>query len=89
MTEKNLVLLNQEMYEQYKPKETRYVKLNSQYEAESEMHLLLDELSRAPKQRQIILSYFSLTAGSKKPLKVKQLLKEIGCHASHSKKPAR
>lgn len=78
MSDKNLVVLNQEMYEQYKPKETRYVRLNSQYEAESEMHELLDELSRAPKQRQIILSYFSLTAGTKKPLKVKKLLKESG-----------
>lgn len=82
MTEKNLVILNQEIYEQYKPKETRYVRLNSQYEAESEMHRLLDELSRAPKQRQIVLTYFSLTAGTKKPLKVKKLLNESGASAS-------
>ncbi|AVR46641.1 primosomal protein N' [Christiangramia fulva] len=76
MTEKNLVMLNQEIYEQYSPKQTRYVKLNRQFEAESEMHQLLDELSRAPKQRQVILTYFSLTAGTKKSLTVKKLLKE-------------
>ncbi|GAA4322421.1 primosomal protein N' [Pontixanthobacter gangjinensis] len=73
---KNLVDLNQEIYEQFKPKEIRFVRLNPAFEAESEMHTLLDELSRAPKQREILMSYFSITAKSKKPLKVKELLKE-------------
>ena len=79
---KNLIELNQEVYEQFKPKEIRYVKLNAIYEAEVEMHQLLDELSNAPKQRKIVLSYFSLTAKSKKPLKVKSLLKESGASSS-------
>ncbi|MBT8296020.1 MAG: primosomal protein N' [Gramella sp.] len=82
LVSKGLVDLNQEIYEQFKPKEVRYVRLNPAYEAESEMHHLLDELSRAPKQREILLSYFSITAKSKKALKVKELLKESGANAS-------
>ncbi len=82
LVSKNIVDLNQEIYEQFKPKEVRYVRLNSTYEAESEMHALLGELSRAPKQREIVLSYFSITGRSKKSLKVKELLKESGASAS-------
>ena len=79
---KDLVDLNQEIYEQFKPKEVRYVRLNPAYEAEAEMHQLLDDLSRAPKQREIVLSYFSVTARSKKGLKTKKLLQESGASAS-------
>ncbi|MCG9972615.1 replication restart helicase PriA [Christiangramia crocea] len=78
---KDLVDLNQEIYEQFKPKEVRYVKLNPAYEAETEMHQLLDDLSRAPKQREVLLSYFSITAKSKKALKTKKLLQESGASA--------
>ena len=82
LVDKNLVALNQEIYEQFKPKEVRLVKLNPAFEAEAEMHALLDELSRAPKQREVLLTYFSLTAQSKKALKVKNLVKESGASAS-------
>ena len=75
---KQVVDLNQEIYEQFKPKETRYVRLNPAYDAEAEMHKLLDELSRAPKQKEILFCYFSITATTKKALKTKTLLKESG-----------
>ncbi len=82
LVSKKLVELNQEIYEQFKPKEIRYVRLNPAYEAETEMHHILDELSRAPKQREILLTYFSLSAKSKKALKTKTLLKESGASTS-------
>ncbi len=82
LVSRNLLELNQEIYEQYKPKEVRYVRLNPAYETESEMHALLDDLSRAPKQREIVLSYFSITARSEKSIKVKKLLEESGASAS-------
>ena len=82
LVSKGLVDLNQEIYEQFKPKEIRYVRLNPAYEAEVEMHKLLDELSRAPKQREILLSFFAITAKSKKALKVKDLLKESGASSA-------
>lgn len=76
LVSKQVVDLNQEIYEQFKPKEIRYVRLNPAYETETEMHNLLDDLSRAPKQREILLGYFSITAKSRKALKTKTLLKK-------------
>ncbi len=75
---KNIVVVNQELFEQYKPKVIRYVKLNETYLVESEMHRLLDELSNAPKQRNVILTLFQLQATSKKPLEIKTLSKASG-----------
>ncbi|HEY9185807.1 MAG TPA: primosomal protein N' [Salegentibacter sp.] len=76
LIEKDILMLNQEIYEQYKPKKTRFVKLSGKYREEASMHELLDSLSRAPSQREIMLTYFSLTAKSRKPLKLKSLLKQ-------------
>ncbi|MUP47100.1 primosomal protein N' [Gramella sp. BOM4] len=82
LVSKELVDLNQEIYEQYKPKQVRYVRLNPAFSAEAEMHRLLDELSRAPKQREILLTYFAITAKSKKALKTKDLIKESNASAA-------
>ncbi len=75
---KKVVIVNQELFEQYKPKLIRYVKLNDNYLVESEMHRLLDELSNAPKQREVILTLFQLKATSKKPIEIKTLSKASG-----------
>ncbi|HSM63097.1 MAG TPA: primosomal protein N' [Gillisia sp.] len=79
---KGLVVVNQELFEQYKPKLIRYVKLNEKYLQEKEMHSLLDELSKAPKQRAVLLSLFQLQAQSKKPLELKLLAKTSGTSTS-------
>ncbi len=76
LVEKGFVALNQEIYEQYKPKKTRFIRLAENYSNEGAMHTLLDELSKAPSQREILLTYFSLTAQSKKPLASKKLLQK-------------
>lgn len=76
LIEKEVLVLNQEIYEQYKPKRTRFVKLSENYVEEASMHELLDSLSRAPRQREIMLTFFSLMARSRKPLKLKSLLKQ-------------
>ncbi len=76
MVEKKLVVVNQEIYEQYKPKIERYVRLRAEFSEEAEMHKLLDDLSRAPKQREVIFTLFTLAAKSKDPVKVADLSKE-------------
>ena len=77
MVEKKVVVVNQEIYEQYRPKMERYVRLDKKYSSEEAMHELLDELSRAPKQRQVIFTLFSLTAKDRElPIKLKTLAKE-------------
>ena len=78
LVEKNLVVVNQEIQEQYKPKLERYVTLHQDFSSEPRMHELLDALDRAPKQREVVLTFLSLTARSRKPVKVSDLLQESG-----------
>jgi len=73
LLEKNVILLKEEMYEQYKPKLLRYVKLGKAYLFEDNLEALLETLTRAPKQSQIILSLFQLQAVNKKPIKISEL----------------
>ena len=66
---KNVILLKDEIYEQYKPKLVRYVKLGVAYKSEEKLEALLESLTRAPKQSQVVLSLFQLQATDKKPIK--------------------
>lgn len=81
LVSKDVVVVNQEIYEQYKPKLIRYVKLEDKFSSEEEMHQLLDDLKNAPKQRDVILSWFNIQGSSKKPVKLKELSKASGASA--------
>lgn len=70
---KGVIILKEEIYEQYRPKLVRYVKLGKSYQSEAELEKLLENLQRAPKQSQVILSLFQLEASTKKPIKVSEL----------------
>lgn len=76
LIEKSIITIEEELYEKYKPKLIRYVKLNEAYKSENALQELLETLSRAPKQRQIVLSFFALSSASKKPIKVSDLIKK-------------
>jgi primosomal protein N' (replication factor Y) (superfamily II helicase) len=78
LVSRGVIVVNQEIYAQYKPKLIRYVELNEEHKSEAAMHTLLDELGRAPKQREVVLTLFQLQARSKKPLKLKELVKASG-----------
>ena len=82
---KNAIIVNQELYKQYKPKLIKYVRLANNYQSEQKLNTLLEELSNAPKQRELILQLFSLQAKLKKPIEKKQLAKESGASASSIK----
>ena len=69
---KSAIYIKEEIYEQYKPKLIKYVRLHGNYSSENSLESLLTELSRAKKQRDVVLSYFQL-ATFKKPIKVKEL----------------
>ena len=73
LLDKNVILLKEEIYEQYKPKLVRFVKLDAVYQSEENLEKLLESLTRAPKQSQVILSLFQLEATHKKPIKVTEL----------------
>ncbi|WP_194768356.1 primosomal protein N' [Tamlana sp. I1] len=82
LIEKEAITVEEEVYEKYKPKLVRYVKLHTSYTSERALHELLDELSRAPKQREVVLTLFSISAKTKKPVKVSDLVEESGASSS-------
>lgn len=67
------VKLQEEIYEQYTPKLVKYVRLTQAYNTDDSLQELLETLSRAKKQKDAVMSYFSLQAVSKKPIKSKVL----------------
>ena len=78
---KKAVFVKEEIYEQYKPKMVKYVRLNAQYTSDEALQNLLSELNRAKKQREAVLGYFQLSA-DKKPIKAKELETKIRVSAA-------
>ena len=78
LLEKKVILIKEEIYEQYKPKLVKYVKLGDEYLKEEKLESLLESLTRAPKQSQVVLALFQLQAVHRKPVKVSELENESG-----------
>ena len=74
LIDKNILVLQEEMLETYKPKLVRYVRLHSKYDSNQGLSELLETLKNANKQKEIVLSYFQLSASEKKPITVKKLV---------------
>ena len=73
LLERGYVKLQEEIYEQYKPKLVKYVRLNKMYDSHESLQGLLEQLSRAKKQKEAVMAYFVLKSSSTKPIKVKVL----------------
>jgi primosomal protein N' (replication factor Y) len=82
LVEKGVLQLQEELYEKYKPKLVRYVKLHTSHKSEEKLQELLEILSRAPKQREVILSLFTLEASEQKPIKVSDLSERSGASSA-------
>ncbi|MFV8332462.1 replication restart helicase PriA [Flavobacterium sp. GSP14] len=92
LIDKNLVVLQEEMQETYKPKVVRYIRLHSKYESNAGLGDLLELLKNATKQKEIVLHYFQLIAVEKtrveaersgaKPITVKKLLETANSSAA-------
>lgn len=61
LVEKKRVILDERMKEAYKPKTEPFVKLARQFDNKEKLNSLLNDLARAPKQLDLILSYLSLS----------------------------
>src|SRR5690606_2227595 len=83
LLEKNAIQLEEEIYEKYVPKLVRYVKLYAKFSSETALPKLLDDLTKAPKQRDVIMTLFSISAKTKKPIKVADLSKESKIGRAH------
>lgn len=79
---KNLLVLQEDVCEKYTPKLVRYVKIKDEFLLEDKLNELLLSLSRAKKQRAIILQYFQLKAVNKKEISVKELVAFSGNSAA-------
>ncbi len=82
LLEKKIVLLKEEIYEQYKPKLVKYIRLGPAYRTDESLELLLESLKRAPKQSQAVLALFQLQATSKKPIASMDLEKSSNTSAA-------
>ena len=82
MLTKNVLILQEEVTEKYKPKLTRYIRLHSEFLQQEQLAELLELLSRAPKQRELVLQYFQLQVTDKKPISVKKLTEAAGSTAT-------
>ncbi len=82
LIEKKVINVQEEIYEQYKPKIVRYVKLHPDYGKEEALRLLLDSMTRAPKQREALMHLFTLQAKTIKPIKVEELVKQSNTSSS-------
>ncbi len=78
LVQKDVVTQKETLYEQYKPKLVKYVKLSEQYNDETHLKAQLEALTRAHKQRQVLLSLFQLQAVATKPIPLTQLEKQSG-----------
>lgn len=74
MISKGIIVLEEEVKENYKPKLVRYVKLHSKYESDEGLGELLNVLKSANKQKEVVLAYFQISASEKKPITVKKLV---------------
>ena len=73
-----VIEVQEEMYEQYTPKLKKYIKVASLYQKQEQLSGLLESLSRAPKQKEILLQLFSLQAQTKKAVGVTSFQKASG-----------
>lgn len=69
---KNILSLQEEMLEEYKPKLIRYIRLHEKYSTDESLIQLLDSLKGA-KQKEVLMHYFQTNAQEKKPISVKYL----------------
>jgi primosomal protein N' (replication factor Y) (superfamily II helicase) len=75
---KGALVLQEEISEQYKPKLVRYIKLHESFLQQEQLAELLEVLSKAKKQRELVLHYFQLQAREKAPISVKKLIETSG-----------
>jgi primosomal protein N' (replication factor Y) len=67
LIDKGAIHLKEEIIQQYKPKLIKYVRLHKKYESNESLNQLLENINKAKKQREVVLSYFSLQAKLNKP----------------------
>lgn len=82
---KQVIIVEEELKQKYKPKMVKYVKLVEGYDSESALHKLFDELSKAKKQLELLMKYVELSQFfSKQHKPVKSVMLRKAANASLS-----
>ncbi|MDE0598162.1 MAG: primosomal protein N', partial [Dokdonia donghaensis] len=82
LIDQGVLEMQEEIYEQYVPKLVKFITIATEYDSEEALPVILEELSRAPKQREMVLTFFSLKAKTNKPISSQELQKGSGATAS-------
>ncbi|NMH26326.1 replication restart helicase PriA [Flavobacterium solisilvae] len=78
---KNIISLQEEIQEEYKPKLVKYIRLHQDYQEENKLVELLDNL-KSDKRKNLVLQYFQLHAQQKNPISIKQLAETASASSS-------
>lgn len=82
MLQKKAIRLREALEEDYHPKMARFLRIHPQYQDENALEELLADLSRAPKQTQVLLHLFQLQQGRQKPVRGPELEQRAGTSRS-------
>ena len=83
LIDKNILSLQEEIQDEYKPKLTRYIRLNDEFQKEENLIKLLDSFNKkASKQKDLVMQYFQLQAQERKPISVKLLTEKTNVSAA-------
>ncbi len=82
MLNKNLILLQEELYSTYKVKKQKFIYLHQDFNEEDALKNLLETLSRAPKQRAAVMTLFMMQTGATKDIAKKDLIERANVTSS-------
>ncbi|MDP3353910.1 MAG: primosomal protein N' [Flavobacteriaceae bacterium] len=82
LIEKNAIRLKEEINEIYQPKLEKYIKLHSHWESPDKIADIFNEVKRAAKQRDALMTYFSIKSTTQNPIKFKTLTESALCSAA-------
>ncbi len=82
LIEKKHIVVQEGVYEKYRPKIKRFIKLSSHYSSQENLKNLLDTLSRAPKQREVIMTLLMLSSKEDKAIESVLLQKKSNSNSA-------
>ena len=82
LIKKKCIAIQEEVNEKYRPKIKRFIKLSSRYTSEENLKNLLDTLTRAPKQRKVLMTLFTLSSQEKKAIESVLLQKKSNSNSA-------
>ncbi len=86
LLDKNLITVEEEVIEKYKPKQIRYIRLHSQFEQADTLQHLIESLQKTPKQLAVVMTFFQLKSTTKAPILPIQLYEAADTNAATIKK---